>query len=180
MQHSMTFDIQHPIHSIMLELRRRHALRRLSKGLALLTDEELDDLLAEAGIQRKELFTDFDGKAPHRPLMGRMLMRFGVDRGRASQHHWGDLVRAESQCARCLSAGQCQRWFDARHTNIVPEIFCPNAALFNCIRSAQARLAAAKARVYPFTPDSPDSTAARVEAAWNAVRDHEGEPFWRQ
>ena len=180
MQHSMNFDIKHPIYSIMLELRRRNALRRLSKGLALLTDEELDDLLADAGIQRKDLFTSFEGNTPRRRLMGRMLMHFGIDRKRASQHHWGDLVHAENRCARCLSMGRCQRWFDAHNTNIEPKTFCPNAALFEYIRSVQAQLAAAKARLYPYTPDLPNSKAARVELAWNAVRSHEEKPFWRQ
>ena len=179
MQNSMNFDIQHPIHSIMLKLRRKLALRRLNKDLALLTDEELNDLLAEAGLQRKDLFTSFDGNAPHRRLMSRMLTHFGVDREQASQNNWGDLVQAESQCTQCLGAGRCQRWSDGRDTNIAPNIFCPNAALFEFIRSVQARAAAARARVYPYTPDSPDSKAARVQAAWNAIRSQEGKPFWR-
>lgn len=179
MQNSMTFDIQHSIHSIMLKLRRKLALRRLNKDLTLLTDEELNDLVAEAGLKRKDLFTSFDGNAPHRRLMSGMLTHFGVDREQASQNNWGDLVHAESQCAQCLGAGRCQRWSDGRDTNIAPNIFCPNAALFEFIRSVQARAAAARARVYPYTPDSPDSKAARVQAAWNAIRSQEGKPFWR-
>ena len=180
MRNSMNFDIKHPIHSFMLELRRRNALRRLNKDFAQLTDKELDDLLAEAGIQRKDLFTSFDGNTPRRRLMGRMLMHFGIDRERASQHHWGHLVRAESRCTRCLSVRRCQRWFEAHNTNIEPKTFCPNAAVFENIRSAQAQFTAAKARIYPYIPDSLDSKAVWVELAWKAVRSHEEKPFWRQ
>lgn len=180
MQHSITFDIQHAIHNVVLELRRRQALRRLSKGLAQLNDQELDDLLAEAGMQRKDLFANFVGNAPHRRLMGRMLMHFGVDRERASRHNWDDLVHAESRCAQCPGADRCRQWFEARRTNIAPNIFCPNAALFEYMCSAQAQFAAARSRVYSYTPDTPDSEAARVAAAWNAVRCKEEKPFWRQ
>ena len=180
MQPFMNFNILHPFHSIMLGLRRKRALRRLSEVLSIETDEELEDLLEEVGIQRKNLFTSFDGNAPHRRRMGRMLVHFGVDRAQASLHHWGDLVHAERRCARCRGADRCQRWLDAHHTNIAPNVFCPNAAQFEYIRSAQVRLAAAKARIHPHAPDSPDSSAARVEAAWNAVQGREGKPFWRQ
>ncbi len=78
MQQSITINIEYPIRRIMLDLRRRWILRRLSQGLSYFTKKELVDLLARAGIRRSELFTSFKGNALHRQLMGQMLNHFSV------------------------------------------------------------------------------------------------------
>ena len=100
MQQSITISIEYRIRRIVLDLRRRWVLRRLSKGLSCLTNEDLVDLLAKAGIRRSELFMNFKGNALHRQLMGQMLTHFSVNREKASEHRWSDLVCAESVCAR--------------------------------------------------------------------------------
>ncbi len=61
MQQSITIGIEYPIRRIVLDLRRRWILRRLSKGLSCLTNEDLVDLLAKAGMRRSELFMNFKG-----------------------------------------------------------------------------------------------------------------------
>ena len=139
MQQSITTNIEHPIRRTMLDLRRRWVLRRLSKGLSNFTNKELADLLVKAGIRRSELFTSFKGNALHRRLMGQMLTHFSVDRERASEHRWLDLVYAERVCARCPNKGRCRRWFEWGMNNNAPDIFCPNAGFFHQMQSAQQR-----------------------------------------
>ena len=139
MQQPTTINVEYPIRSIMLGLRRRWILRRLSKGLSYFTNKELADLLAKAGIRRSELFTSFKGNALHRRLMGQMLTHFSVDRKRASEHRWPDLVYAERVCGRCPNKGRCRRWFEWGVNNNAPNIFCPNAGLFHQMQSAQQR-----------------------------------------
>ncbi len=139
MQQSITINIEHPIRRTTLDLRRRWVLRRLSKGLSYFTNKELAHLLTKAGIRRSELFTSFKGNALHRRLMGQMLTHFSVDRERASEHRWPDLVYAERVCAGCPNKGRCRRWFEWGVNNNAPIIFCPNAGLFHQMQSAQQR-----------------------------------------
>ena len=139
MQQSISINIEYPIRRIMLDLRRRWILRRLGKGLACFTDKDLVDLLARAGISRSELFTSFKGNALHRQFMGQMLTHFSVDREKASEHHWRDLVYAEKVCARCPNKGRCRRWLEWGVNHNAPNIFCPNAGLFHQMQSAQQR-----------------------------------------
>ena len=139
MQQSISIKIEHFIHRILLDLRRRWTLRRLNKGLSYFTNKELAHLLAKAGIKRSELFTSFKGNALHRRLMGQMLTHFSVDGEKASEHRWPDLVNAERVCARCPSKGRCRRWFEWGVNNNAPIIFCPNAGFFHQMQSAQQR-----------------------------------------
>ena len=139
MQQSITINIEYPIRRIMLDLRRRWILRRLSQGLSCFTNKELVDLLARAGIRRSELFTSFKGNALHRQFMGRMLTHFSVDCKKASDHHWRDLMYAENVCARCPNKGRCRRWLEWGVNHNAPNIFCPNARLFHQMRLALQR-----------------------------------------
>ncbi len=148
MQQSISINIEYPIRRILLDLRRRWALRRLGKGLACFTNKDLVDLLAKVGISRSELFTSFKGNALHRQFMGQMLTHFSVDRKKASEHHWRDLVYAEKVCARCPNKVRCQRWLEWGVNHNAPNIFCPNARLFHQMRSAQQRRVEARTQTY--------------------------------
>ena len=148
MQQSISIKIEHFIHRILLDLRRRWTLRRLNKGLSYFTNKELAHLLAKAGIKRSELFTSFKGNALHRRLMGQMLTHFSVDREKASEHRWSDLVYAEKVCARCPNKDRCRRWLEWRVNSNAPNIFCPNAGLFHHMRLALERQIEARTQTY--------------------------------
>ena len=148
MQQSTTINVEYPIRRIMLDLRRRWVLRRLSQGLSYFTNKELVDLLARAELRRSELFTNFEGNALHRRLMGQMLTHFSVDGEKASEHHWPNLVYAERVCARCPNMGRCRRWFEWGVHNNAPNIFCPNAGFFHQMRLTLQRRMETRTQTY--------------------------------
>jgi hypothetical protein len=91
---------------------------------------------------------NFKGNTLHRQLMGQMLTHFSVDREKASEHRWSDLVHAERVCARCPNKDRCRRWFEWGVNNNAPNIFCPNAGLFHQIQLAQQRRMEARTQTY--------------------------------
>ena len=178
MQLSPIIDFKHPWRSLRATLRRNRALRHLNRDLAGLTNKELADLLAKAGLRRGELFTGFKGNLRHRRLMGQMLTRFDIDHETACEHHWRQLVHAEKACARCLNAEKCRRWLAWGRNNGAPYVFCRNAGLFAQMRQHLDLLLRARPRTYAYDGGSASAEAATVATAWSRVSQLAARPSW--
>lgn len=178
MQLSPISDLAHPWQSLAATVRRKRALRRLNRDLAGLTNKELADLLAKAGLRRSELFTGFKGNLRHRRLMGQMLSRFDIDRETACEHHWRQLVHAEKACARCRNVEKCRKWLAWGRNNSAPYVFCLNAGLFAQMRQQLARLLRATPRTYAYDGGAASAEAAAVATAWGRVGQLEPRPSW--
>lgn len=177
---SPIIDLNPPWRRFSTALRRRRARRRLNRDLAGLTNKELSDLLAKAGIRRSDLFAGLEGAPRHRRLMGHMLVRFGIDRETACQHNWRSLAQAERACAQCANAGRCERWLAWGRTNNAPTVFCRNAGLFTQMRLDLARLTRTQPRTYALESSLAGAEAAHIAEAWTRLRELEERPFWRK
>jgi len=180
MRLSTTANVKHRLRNLRANLRRKRVLRRLNRGLAGFSNKELADLLAEAGIGRTDLFTDFRGNRQTRGLMGQMLTHFDIDREMACEHHWRKLVHAEKACARCANVDKCQRWLAWGRKNDAPNVFCRNAGLFTQMRLDLAFLARTMPRTYGYGHGLVSSEAANVASAWRRQRRFQEQPYWRR
>ncbi len=124
------------IQRIRKSLRRWWAAQRLSTELVYLPDEELNRLLADAGLARGDLFSGRPNNPRDRRRMAKMLVHFGVDPHEATPRYWGALKDAERVCTHCTQKKRCDRWHDWGVRNNAPLIFCPNARLFDEIATA--------------------------------------------
>jgi hypothetical protein len=119
---------------------RLKARRRLRRSLNTMSEAELVELLARAGLAQGDLF-HLAAPVRHRRRMARMLAHFGLDTERLVRCHWAALREADRTCARCANVRKCHHWFDWGRRNNAPRIFCPNAALFDelaCRRTSGA------------------------------------------
>lgn len=96
--------------------------------------EGLEQALGRVGLDRGDLFRIFDGNAPHRLLLARMLERFSVDPDRAAAGHWEEMVEADRRCAGCESLKICRSWLEAGTAVEEAAGFCPNAGLLTWLK----------------------------------------------
>lgn len=109
----------------------------LARTLSDLSDDEIDDALARAGLTRKDLFTAGDTIAQYRARMAYMLATLGIDVEQAVSEHWASLKHADHKCSRCTQTGRCHRWLEWGRPNTGPQVFCPNATFFMSIVADQ-------------------------------------------
>lgn len=76
------------------------------------------------------------GKAYDKPLaMGEMMEKVGVEPERmASVGMRGRTIEAARRCAECANEEVCRDWLDGKDKRPV-QSFCPNAALFDSLKS---------------------------------------------
>ena len=110
----------------------------LARALEHLDDREIDSALRRAGLSRAKLLTPRDAIARHRVRMAHMLAALGIDVRDAVERNWDVLKEADRKCSMCREAGRCRRWLDWGRLNDAPQVFCPNAALFQDIGADQA------------------------------------------
>ena len=104
---------------------------RLKRELSRFSEQELDRILADAGLSRSDLDTMLDGGADNHTLMSAMMAHFGAPTGDEVFRYWGALRDAERVCTHCSSVKRCRRWLDWGAKNDAPRVFCPNAELFD-------------------------------------------------
>jgi len=108
-----------------------HAENRLKMDLARIGPSELDRVLADAGLTRRDLPSGLGDRRGSRTLMARMLSRFGIRPDRIAVRYQGALRDAERACARCDTTARCRRWLNRGAAKDTPRRFCPNAELFD-------------------------------------------------
>lgn len=175
-----TAKMKRRLRRVKATLRRSRARQRLSRDLAGLTNKDLTDLLARAGLRRSDLFTGFEGNPRHRGRMGQIMAHFDIDRETACAHHWRKLVYADKICAGCPNVPKCHRWLAWGRKNEAPNVFCPNAGLFTQLRLDLDLLMRTTPRTYAYQAGSPSSQAAQVAAAWGGPECAPDEAFWRR
>ena len=109
----------------------------LARTLSDLSDDEIDDALARAGLTRKDLFAPDNAIAQHRVRMAQMLAMVGLDVGQLVSEDWASLKHADHKCSRCTQTGCCHRWLEWGRPNTGPQAFCPNATFFMSIVADQ-------------------------------------------
>lgn len=107
------------------------AENRLRMELGRLGPGELDRVLADAGLSRRDLPSGLGERRGSRPLMARMLAHFGVRQDRVAVRYQGALRDAERVCNHCGATARCRRWLNRGATDDAPRLFCPNAELFD-------------------------------------------------
>ena len=107
------------------------AENRLRRELSCFSDEQLERVLADAGMTQSDLTAILKGRARNRSLMAAMMEHFGVKPKEAGLRYWGALKDAERVCAHCSNVRRCRRWLEWGARNDAPRVFCPNAALFD-------------------------------------------------
>lgn len=117
------------------------AENRLRRELSCFSDEQLERVLADAGMSQGDLAAIFKGRARNRSLMAAMMEHFGVRPKEAGLRYWGALRDAERVCAHCSSVRRCRRWLEWGARNDAPRVFCPNAPLFDEIAESGRRQA---------------------------------------
>jgi len=110
----------------------------LARALGHLDDREIESALRRAGLSRAKLFTPKNAIARHRVRMAHMLDVLGIDIRDAVEWNWDDLKEADRKCLACRDAGRCRRWLECGRINDAPQVFCPNASLFQDIGADQA------------------------------------------
>lgn len=109
----------------------------LARPISALSDDEIDNALERAGLTRKDLFTPKNAIAQHRTMMAGMLATLGINVEQTVRDRWVNLKEADHICSRCTQTGRCHRWLEWGRPNTGPEVFCPNATLFNEIVADQ-------------------------------------------
>lgn len=122
----------------MAALNRRWRNPVLARALGHLKDHEIDSALSDAGLSRAKLFTPRDAIARHRVRMAHMLATLEVDVHDAVDWNWEALKQADQTCSLCREVGRCRRWLEWGRVNDAPQVFCPNAPLFQEIGADQA------------------------------------------
>ena len=124
------------LRSIAYKLRRWQN-PALARTLSELSDDEIDNALARAGLTRKDLFTPDNAIAQYRFRMGCMLTTLGINVEQTVREHWAPLKDADYNCSRCTQTGQCLRWLQWGRPNTGPQSFCPNTTFFNSMVADQ-------------------------------------------
>lgn len=124
------------LRSIADKVRRWHN-PALARTLSDLTDDEIDDALARAGLTRKDLFVSDNAIAEHRVRIAQMLAALGIDVGQLVSEDWASLKHVDHKCSRCTQTGQCHRWLEWGRPNTGSQAFCPNATYFKSIVADQ-------------------------------------------
>lgn len=117
--------------------RWRHPV--LARSLGRLSDAEIDEALKAAGLCREGLFIARNAIARHRTRMAHMLAMLGIDIADAVRDHWTALKDADQRCSLCPNVGRCRRWLEWGQVNDAPQVFCPNAGVFDAIGADQAK-----------------------------------------
>ena len=109
----------------------------LARTISDLSDDEIDNALARAGLTRKDLFTPDNAIAQYRFRMACMLTTLGINIEQAIREDWATLKDADNKCSRCTQTRQCLRWLEWGRPNTGPQAFCPNATFFKLMVADQ-------------------------------------------
>jgi hypothetical protein len=129
-------NARRPLRSVVRKLNRWQN-PMLAGTISDLSDDEIDEALAHAGLMRKDLFTPNNAIAQYRFRMACMVTALGIDVEQMVKDHWASLKDADFNCSRCTETGRCLRWLEWGRPNAAPTVFCPNAPVFMSIAAEQ-------------------------------------------